>query len=251
MYNLISIFAVLLPLVALILIPIWLKKKGKGKNAFLRILLGIAGAIILAILMSSLASACMPDELKIAQREKDSIRESERLEKKRIKDSIAAEKARISDSIKAEREKPIKSEWIERTATDEMTDATTVWMTLTSDNYFDLAFPYNGGSRLKISVRYRKQDGNQVMLSINRGQLLSSNYNGGNKVVVRFDDDAAMTFSTTEPSDYSSDVLFLSNPRKFINRAKTAKLIKIQVPVFDNGQPIFIFEPAEPLKWEK
>lgn len=143
-----------------------------------------------------------------------------------------------------------KAKWTESTSKDEMTDETNVWSTLTSDNVFEFQFPYDGGSRLTINVRYRKQDGNQVILSINKGQLLPSDYNGNN-VVVRFDDDAPMTFTTKESADYNSNLLFLNNPQKFINKAKTAKKIKIQVPVFEEGQPLFQFEPAEPLRWNK
>lgn len=357
MYNFISILAVLLPIAALIIIPIWLKKRGKGKNTFVRILLGIAGAFVLMMLMGIVLSSIdkggkksstkdTESSAKIKQNEDESETEVVKYPKhpkfeqfayyKRDKEGdfnyrifvfltdaspedmekhakkqmwsnhgttmvcyfrsseglnsdaityaknvdkaieqiwkpslvgrymhwptgkeeftenpcqIAEEDTQNDGSNKVDVGK--KSAWIESTSIDEMTDATTIWMTLTSDNHFDLGFPYNGGTRLTITVRYRKQDGNHVMLSVNRGQLLASTYSGGNNVVIRFDDDAAMTFSTTEPADYSSDMLFLKNPKKFINRAKTAKIIKVQVPLYDNGNQVFIFKPAEPLKWNK
>ncbi len=254
MSTFMAILAVLLPIAACVFIPIWMKKKGKGKNAFVRILVGLLFAIMLLLVFSGLSSALMTDEEREEQRVEDSIRIADKQRKQFIKDSVEielkAEAKRQADSIFAERNKPLKSEWIERSNTDEMTDATNVWMTLTSDNYYEFDFPYDGGTRLKIEVRYRKQDGNQVILSVNRGQLMESTSYQRNEVVVRFDDDEPMRFTTSEPADYSSNMLFLNNPRKFINRAKTAKKILVQVPTYNNGQPTFTFEPAEPLKWE-
>lgn len=258
MSTFMAILAVLLPIAACVFVPIWMKKKGKGKNAFDRILVGFLFATVLRLVFSGLSSALMTDEEREEQRVEDSIRLAEKQRRQFVKDSIQievkAKAKRHADSILAdllaENNKPLKSEWIESTKTDEMTDATNVWMTLTSDNYFEFDFPYNGGTRLKIEVRYRKQDGNQVILSVNRGQLMESTSYQRNEVVVRFDDDKPMRFTTNEPADHSSNMLFLNNPRKFINRAKTAKKILIQVPTYNNGQPTFSFEPAEPLKWE-
>ena len=247
MSTFMAILAVLLPIAACVFIPIWMKKKSKGKNTFNRILAGVGIAFMVFILLLIISSVFMTDEERAEKRVQDSIREVERIEKQHIKDSIAAEEARIADSIELARTQP---HWIERTSQDDMTDATNVWMSLLSDNQHEFEFPYNGGSKLQIEVRYRKQDGTQVILTLSRGQLQTSDFNGGHNVIVRFDDDVPMTFSTSEPADYSSSYLFLKNPRKFINRAKTAKKIKIQVPVYDEGQPVFEFTPAEPLKWE-
>lgn len=238
MSTFMAVLAAFLPLAACIIIPIWMKKNGKGKNTIQRIMVGLAIAFGLFIFLLILSSAFMSDEEHL---EKHS-------EKQRINDSIAAEEARIADSIELAKSLP---HWIKRTNQDEMTDETNVWMSIVSDNQHEFDFPYNGGSILQIDVRYRKQDGNQVILIISKGQLLTTNFNDENNVIVRFDNDAPMTFSTSESSDYNSSYLFLNNPRKFINRAKTAKKIKIQVPVFNEGQPIFEFSPAEPLQWNK
>lgn len=254
MSTFMAILAVLLPLVACVLIPIWMKKNGKGKNAFTRILIGLFSAVALLLIFSALSSALMTDAEREALRIEDSIHTADKQHRQYIKDSIQAvvkaKAERMADSIAADRDKPLKSEWVESSCTDEMTDATNVWMTLTSDNYHEFDFPYDGGTRLKIEVRYRKQDGTQVILSVNRGQLMETTSYQRNDVIVRFDDDEPMQFTTNEPADHSSNMLFLNNPRKFINRAKTAHKILIKVPTFNNGQPTFSFEPAEPLKWD-
>ena len=142
------------------------------------------------------------------------------------------------------------SKWKESESIDQMTDTKNVWKTIVSDNEFDFAFPYQGGSTLKITVRYKQESGTDVMLTISNGQLLPSDFNTSNCIFVRFDDDEPLKFHTKHPSDGSTETLFIQNSAKFVNRAKTAKSIKVQVPVFQEGNPIFVFNIAEPLSWE-
>ena len=59
---------------------------------------------------------------------------------------------------------------------------------------------------------------------------------------VRFDEAAPIKFSTNEPSDGSSDMLFLNNAKKFIKLAKQAKTIKIEAPFYQEGNRIFTFQ---------
>lgn len=153
---------------------------------------------------------------------------------------IEQKKEEVYDSIR----------WQVEESIDEMTDTKNVWKSLVSENlaYFD--FPYEGGSFLKINVRYMKKYGTDVYITLSSGQLLSNEYNGTNYVMVRFDDDAPQKFYTNETADGSSECLFLRNGKKFIKRAKTAKSIKIQVPVYQEGNPIFTFKVDVPLTWE-
>lgn len=141
-------------------------------------------------------------------------------------------------------------EWKVRESVDEMTDTKNVWKSLESENEVEFSFPYDGGSSLKLEVRYMKKNGTDVILTISKGQLLSSEVIGSNYITVRFDEDAPQKFQTSSPTDGSSDCLFLKDEQKFINRAKTAKSIKIQVPVFQEGSPLFTFKVDMPLTWE-
>ena len=140
--------------------------------------------------------------------------------------------------------------WQVTESIDEMTDTKNVWKSLTSENFAYFDFPYEGGSFLRIDVRYMKKYGTDILLTLSQGQLMSNEYNGTNYVMVRFDDDAPQKYYTNEPSDGSSNCLFLRNAKKFIKRAKTAKSIKIQVPVYQEGNPIFTFKVDVPLTWE-
>lgn len=139
--------------------------------------------------------------------------------------------------------------WNYSTETDEMNDSKSRFASLTSDNSIEFDFPYNGGSTMYLTVRYMKKYGTDVILKISSGQFLCNEYNGTNYVRVRFDDGAATKFNTLEPSDGSTDQLFLSNAKKFISLAKKAKIIKVEAPFYQEGNRVFTFSVDNPLEW--
>lgn len=101
------------------------------------------------------------------------------------------------------------------------------WHSLSSNNYAYFDFPYEGGSYLTITVRYMKKYGYDVLLSISRGQIVGSEYNGTNYIRVRFDCDKAQKWYYNESIDGSNTVVFLQNPQKFIEKLQNAKDIII------------------------
>lgn len=168
--------------------------------------------------------------------------------------SVDVETTAETNDLEVPEAKPViekdSTRWLVKESIDEMTDSKNVWKSLDSENLAYFSFPYDGGSSLNLCVRYMKKYGTDVILTITKGQLLSNEYNGTNYVTVRFDDDAAQRFYTNDAADGSNDYLFLRNARKFIKRAKTAKSIKIQVPVYQEGNPTFTFKVDVPLTWE-
>lgn len=141
--------------------------------------------------------------------------------------------------------------WILNEETDEMTDTKNIWKTLLSDNVEEFSFPYSGGSRLSIIVRYMKKYGDDVIIKISSGQIHCSEYNGTDYVTIRFDDGEPIKFYVNESSDGSSDCVFLRNVPRFIEKAKSAHSIKVQIPIYKEGNPIFTFSVDEPLTWGK
>lgn len=149
----------------------------------------------------------------------------------------------LADSV------PEKNCWDYDSIVDEMSDKTIYFANLISDNiaYFD--FPYEGGTNAKLTVRKHPKYGTDVMFMISQGQLLCNDYDGTNYVTVRFDNAPAERYYTNEPSDMSSEMLFLRNSKRFIAKAKNAKKIRIQAPVYNNGNVVFIFTTDSALKW--
>lgn len=158
-----------------------------------------------------------------------------------------------STSASTDSVEPVKKDtlkWRVEETVDEMTDTKNVLKTLHSENEVEFASPYSGGAFLDICVKYVQRTGTEVFVKLSKGQLFASEYKGTDFVTVRFDDDAAQKFHVTEPADGSNDILFIDNARGFINRAKTAKSIKMEVPVYREGTPLFTFKVDEPLTWE-
>ena len=143
----------------------------------------------------------------------------------------------------------VKNGWDYENEFDEMDGTTTKRAIIQSSNEVEFDFPYGGGSTLGICVRKTKKYGNEVLISISNGQFVCNDYNGTNYVTVRFDNNTPVKFLTTEPADYSSDVLFLENSKKFIKLGKKAKRIKIEAPFFTEGWRVFTFNTDKPLEW--
>lgn len=159
-----------------------------------------------------------------------------------VNDTVAVDSI---DSLDSE----VKNGWNYESEIDEMDGSTTKRAIAVSSNIVEFDFPYNGGSTLGICVRKTRKYGTDVMISISKGQFVCSEYNGTNYVTVRFNNNAPIKFTTVEPSDYSNDLLFLQNPKKFIKLAKNAKTIKIEAPFFNEGLNVFTFKTKKPLVW--
>ncbi len=125
---------------------------------------------------------------------------------------------------------------------DEMGSGKVYVATIQSSNTINLDFPYNGEQYGKLTLREHPKRGKDVILKIERGQLLDSDYN--DPVVVRFDTDKPLTFSSVGASDHSTETLFLRGNAfsVFSSRLKTAKTVRIQAPIYQGGNQVFIFD---------
>lgn len=155
-------------------------------------------------------------------------------------DSIA-----IEDSLDNE----LKKGWIYSNTIDKMDGYVAKEAFIVSSNVVEFDPPYNGGSTLQITICQTKENGSGVAIGISNGQFVYNEFNGNNYVIVKFDNDAPVKFSTLEPTDGSTNMLFIENPKKFINLAKNAKTIKIEASFFTEGSHVFTFNTENPLKW--
>ena len=118
-----------------------------------------------------------------------------------------------------------------------------------STNTISLDFPYEGQQHCILSIREDPAYGKDVYLRIEKGQLLSSEYH--EKVVVRFDSDKPLAFNSVSPADLSTETLFLRGNAfpTFLSRLKTAKTLRIEVPVYQAGSQVCIFD-VEGFTWK-
>lgn len=116
-----------------------------------------------------------------------------------------------------------------------------------SDDILDFKFPYQGGSTSTLTIR--KQKGAvDIYYQISKGQIVSINPIKGGTVRVKFDDEKPMTVEANEPSDYSSDFIFLGSTSKLVSKLKTSKKMILEVEFYDEGARQIEFN-VEGLEW--
>ncbi|MBQ5910165.1 MAG: hypothetical protein IIW85_07555 [Bacteroidaceae bacterium] len=160
--------------------------------------------------------------------------------------------SKSQDSVKVEfspSQEEKKITWSYQEEIDEMTDAVSKWAAIVSHNYINQDFPYQGETHAQITVRYMKKYGTDVIINITQGQIIGNEYEGTNYVTVRFDDAAPKKYYFNESADRSPETVFLRKPKDFIDRCKSAKEIKIEIPIYQSGNPLFKFWVDEPLEW--
>lgn len=104
---------------------------------------------------------------------------------------------------------------------------------------------------MTISIRYMKKYGYDAILAISPGQFDANEYAGNNHVTARFDGGSPRRYIVTEPSDGSSDYIFIQKKSDFISRCKKAKSIKIEAPFYQEGSAVFEFTVTKPLVWKE
>lgn len=134
--------------------------------------------------------------------------------------------------------------------TDEMGRGQIVQASILSANTISLESPYGGAQHGTLILRQHPQYGKDVIVTIEKGQLLDSDYHG--QVLTRFDDDKPRAFSSVRPADGSSESLFLRGGAFpiFFSRLKTAKTLRIEVPIYQAGNQVFVFD-VEGFSWKK
>lgn len=154
-----------------------------------------------------------------------------------------------TEDVQASAAVPEVVTWNFTTQMDEMTDTKNIWARIVSDNYISQDFPYEGETRASITVRYMKKYGYDVLIYISQGQIDGREYYGTDYITARFDEGTPIKFYFNESNDGSSDVVFIRNSSDFIKRCKQARDIKIDIPIYQSGRPVFTFHVDEPLVW--
>lgn len=140
-------------------------------------------------------------------------------------------------------------QWSLSSEKDAMTSATNRWAELTSDNTVSLSAPYDD-TNATITIRYMKQYGYDAIVRIESGQIFGNEYEGNNYLLVRFDAGSPIKYWFDEPSDGSSNSVFIRRHSDFTSRCKKAKTIKIEIPLYQEGRPVFEFSVDKPLVWK-
>ncbi len=136
--------------------------------------------------------------------------------------------------------------WKYGTTVDEMTEDTTWFCSTYSTNTIDFDFPYDGGSRFRLTLRHSANGNDDVILDTDKGQFIHVN---NEKVSVKFDDGDIMDMSFSEPDSYNPNIIFINDTKAFLNKVKTAKKLMIKAPFYQAGDKVIKFD-VDGLKWE-
>lgn len=141
-----------------------------------------------------------------------------------------------------------KENWNYSEGEDKMEGTKQFFASCISINEIEFEFPYNGGSSLSIIIR-NLGNKNEALLTISKGQFMTSVVDS-ESFKVKFDDEKSTTFYFNSASDGSSDVVFITNSKSFLNKIKQSKKVMIEVPFFNEGSKVFEFN-VEGLNWNK
>jgi hypothetical protein len=130
--------------------------------------------------------------------------------------------------------------WMYSVTDDPMTGRTSRMARIESENTVEFGFPYQGAQHGTLIIRNHPSFGRDIMLQIERGQILCPSYDDCT-VRVRFDEGSPERWTGAGASDNSSTTVFLRGSSRFLQRMRAAKVVRISVPVYQEGQRAFEF----------
>jgi hypothetical protein len=152
-----------------------------------------------------------------------------------------AEEKFQAEAAAAKEAKRLADKWTYLSKDDPMTSKTAKYAVIESENTVNFGFPYEGPQRGKLTIRDHPSYGHDVIFSIREGQLLCHSYEEC-VIRVRFDEQPAERWSAVGPSDNSATSIFLQNESAFVRRLRSAEVVRLQVKVFQEGEPVFEFQ---------
>lgn len=137
--------------------------------------------------------------------------------------------------------------WNYSNSEDEMRGTVTNFAQVKSLNVIQLDFPYQGGSSLYLMLRNSPENGNEVMISTDNGQLWCEYSNC--YMSVKFDNDEIKTYPLAKAAAGTSETMFLDGSvDQFINKLKKSKNVMIEIGFFNYGNQQFRFDTGG-LEW--
>ncbi len=134
------------------------------------------------------------------------------------------------------------SSWAYTTSTDSMTDGTVKLASVRSTNTVTFGFPYGGPQRATLMLFKHPRYGENVILTIERGQFLCSFDNC--TALVRFDEAEPSRWRAVATVYHSTGALSITSVEAFIARLRDANVVRIAAQFFQEGEPVFIFNVA-------
>ena len=161
---------------------------------------------------------------------------NERLTRRSSVEAEAASRAAAAASAKA----TDAAKWSYSSHTDEMTGRTSRSASIQSENTVNFDFPYQGAQHATLMLRNHPSYGRDIIVGIREGQILCPSYDDCT-VRVRFDDGSSERWTAAGAADHSTTHIFLRASSRFVERMKNSSVVRIQIPVYQEGSPTFEF----------
>jgi|GEM_PF-492338 len=134
--------------------------------------------------------------------------------------------------------------WKYHVTNDELTSKPTYIAVVQSINQVSFDFPYQGIQRGELMLRTHPQHGEDLILRVEKGQMLVRSYEDTTVEVV-FDEGSPVSYSVVGPSDHGTASLFIRDYSGFVGRMMKAKNVKISVPFYQQGNVVFEFNVSD------
>jgi hypothetical protein len=151
-----------------------------------------------------------------------------------------ADEARIRAEAAAAERRVDAAKWRYVSDTDPMASRPSRTASIDSENTVEFDFPYGGQQHATLTLRDHPTYGRDVIVRIREGQILCPSYDDCS-IRVRFDDGPAERWTAAGPADNSTTLVFIRNYSRFLQRMRNAKVVRIQIPVYQEGAPAFEF----------
>jgi hypothetical protein len=151
-----------------------------------------------------------------------------------------ADEERIREEAKAAERQVDAAKWRYFSDADPMASRPSRTASIDSENTVEFGFPYEGQQHGTLTLRNHPSYGRDVILQIREGQILCPSYDDCS-IRVRFDDGPAERWTGAGPNDNGTTTVFIRNYSRFLQRMRNAKVVRIQIPVYQEGAPTFEF----------
>jgi hypothetical protein len=138
--------------------------------------------------------------------------------------------------------------WNYKNKTDPMNNSAYAVASLRSKNSLNLSFPYSGKNHGYINFIAPENQNNLVIVGVDKGQILC---NEPCMFGFRFDNSDTIFLYAKRASDGSSNYVVLERPDLFLDWAKDAKKIRVQLDFYQGGSPVLDFTTNKPLNLTK
>lgn len=134
----------------------------------------------------------------------------------------------------------VHAEWKHEIMQDKMGRGNDEVATVVSSNTLSLSAPYDGEQRATFSLRNLRNQGNEFVVALEKGQVICEQDGCG--LLVKADNEKAFRLIGRHPKDGSSDMVVGSINAEDLRKIKKAESILIELTIYQNGEHVLEFD---------